>query len=911
MDEEVLNYASFLGFQLPEDGDLLWIAEAGYRAPLPDGWTENPGLDGLPFYHNAITMESSWEHPADAQFRHLFRNEKQKQKSRVTLPDRGDLACRDDYPTITQQSSSPTGEPMLIHFPVDDGTQLSSQEEGDLAQKFSLGKEQVCATKVNEECQHQQALSKEAKNRMERLPALLAARESIQDHSDCVFSFAAHHKTDTVMPDSGGDGMPSSSSWGLTHFPTEILLKIVHSAHFTLRTYCQLIALDHTIRSKLRGTDRILSLTPPEDLAVPPLPSDAFAALMGPFHDLERLEGAIVPAACSREESTWSRLVDEAFVGKIHLRNIDCSSPGLPAEAVARALGHLPALEEVTLCLPAHGSLAVLAVHCPHLRKLTLIRGTCPDPLDFSLVQRCSGLVELRLEGVGLAGLDMRSLRAALPHLTRLEATPADPQDPDPVFTEPAPPLTSLYITPDRLAEEFDWSEAAAGHLEHISVEPSLLGFPLEPLASLARLRSLSCRIEEWAALPTGLLDRLVRLEVVCGDRRPLALRSASLQDLDLVAECPLALDCPALRTLSLPPTPGPISLRCPALTRLLHVPEGAPLLFPDGPLYTVTTVSFRAGAACAVGSSWGLALGALAFLPRVRVLEGVRLGSLAELGALCAALGRLVELRGVAIAACPADPSRPTAPLLRTGARLRVLDLAMSAQPLAIEGPRLESLSLAWTPAAAPAAPGAAASVETQAGLFLSLGCPHLHTLRLAGVSLAPDQLTPSALFASSAAPPLRHLAVHPAAWPAIAGLLPCLPRLQSLEICLGGGPVPVPASIAFPADCLPALRALTLADPAARLAALRLGCWPALERVDLSMAVGLREVTMSGEASPGPYLRHVRLNRRLHALGAWMAAPGIQVEYLCEVPPVAQGGDGDDGAGDEVGGVDGTERQ
>ncbi|ORZ40410.1 hypothetical protein BCR44DRAFT_1386408 [Catenaria anguillulae PL171] len=36
--KEIDEYAEFLGMNLEEDADLLWIAREGLKAPLPDAW---------------------------------------------------------------------------------------------------------------------------------------------------------------------------------------------------------------------------------------------------------------------------------------------------------------------------------------------------------------------------------------------------------------------------------------------------------------------------------------------------------------------------------------------------------------------------------------------------------------------------------------------------------------------------------------------------------------------------------------------------------------------------------------------------------------------------------------------------------------------------------------------------------
>jgi centrosomal protein CEP164 len=37
-EEEIINYAKWLGLDPDADQDLLWIANEGIRAPLPSAW---------------------------------------------------------------------------------------------------------------------------------------------------------------------------------------------------------------------------------------------------------------------------------------------------------------------------------------------------------------------------------------------------------------------------------------------------------------------------------------------------------------------------------------------------------------------------------------------------------------------------------------------------------------------------------------------------------------------------------------------------------------------------------------------------------------------------------------------------------------------------------------------------------
>ena len=64
-EQVVVEYAVYLGIDVRAEGHLLWIAEEGLRAPLPEGFTEHADADGTPFFVSAATGESSWEHPLD------------------------------------------------------------------------------------------------------------------------------------------------------------------------------------------------------------------------------------------------------------------------------------------------------------------------------------------------------------------------------------------------------------------------------------------------------------------------------------------------------------------------------------------------------------------------------------------------------------------------------------------------------------------------------------------------------------------------------------------------------------------------------------------------------------------------------------------------------------------------------
>jgi len=78
--EEIEEYATWLGANLETDRSLLWIARDALKSPIPEGWKlyERKDRASEPFYFNTKTGESLWDHPHDEYFRELFRKEKKK-----------------------------------------------------------------------------------------------------------------------------------------------------------------------------------------------------------------------------------------------------------------------------------------------------------------------------------------------------------------------------------------------------------------------------------------------------------------------------------------------------------------------------------------------------------------------------------------------------------------------------------------------------------------------------------------------------------------------------------------------------------------------------------------------------------------------------------------------------------------
>ena len=81
--EEIEDYAVYLGIDLVEDSDLVYIAEWAINAPLPEGWSEHVDEEGHEFYFNTMTNVSTYEHPLDEQYRTYYRQMKEQKYQKV------------------------------------------------------------------------------------------------------------------------------------------------------------------------------------------------------------------------------------------------------------------------------------------------------------------------------------------------------------------------------------------------------------------------------------------------------------------------------------------------------------------------------------------------------------------------------------------------------------------------------------------------------------------------------------------------------------------------------------------------------------------------------------------------------------------------------------------------------------
>lgn len=61
--QEILDYAEFLGMDLYKDREFFYIAKEGLKAPLPAPWKPIQDQDGELYFYNFQTGATIQEHP--------------------------------------------------------------------------------------------------------------------------------------------------------------------------------------------------------------------------------------------------------------------------------------------------------------------------------------------------------------------------------------------------------------------------------------------------------------------------------------------------------------------------------------------------------------------------------------------------------------------------------------------------------------------------------------------------------------------------------------------------------------------------------------------------------------------------------------------------------------------------------
>ncbi|CAC9504960.1 conserved hypothetical protein [Leishmania infantum JPCM5] len=111
-EEEVLEFADWIGMKLPQDSEFLWLAREGLKTPLPKEWKPCSTNDGEIYYFNFKTGESSWDHPMDSIFRQRFEQEKEKARARKSVSATSSTAA--NRSTSGPNSSTPSNSTSAI-----------------------------------------------------------------------------------------------------------------------------------------------------------------------------------------------------------------------------------------------------------------------------------------------------------------------------------------------------------------------------------------------------------------------------------------------------------------------------------------------------------------------------------------------------------------------------------------------------------------------------------------------------------------------------------------------------------------------------------------------------------------------------------------------------------------------------
>jgi hypothetical protein len=81
----VKEFAEYLGIDVEQDKDLLWIAVDAMTAKLPEHWVEVKPETGQSYFYFKRTGHTQWEHPLDEYYRGLYIKLKQEKENRKSF----------------------------------------------------------------------------------------------------------------------------------------------------------------------------------------------------------------------------------------------------------------------------------------------------------------------------------------------------------------------------------------------------------------------------------------------------------------------------------------------------------------------------------------------------------------------------------------------------------------------------------------------------------------------------------------------------------------------------------------------------------------------------------------------------------------------------------------------------------
>ena len=77
-EHDVAEYAAWLGADIENEQELLWIVREGLQAPLPEFWKPcHKGDTDDIYYLNTATGDICWDHPCDVHYKNLYQHHKQ------------------------------------------------------------------------------------------------------------------------------------------------------------------------------------------------------------------------------------------------------------------------------------------------------------------------------------------------------------------------------------------------------------------------------------------------------------------------------------------------------------------------------------------------------------------------------------------------------------------------------------------------------------------------------------------------------------------------------------------------------------------------------------------------------------------------------------------------------------------
>ena len=107
-EQEIQEYAEWLGADLNKDQDLFYIAKEALKAPIPQGWKLYQRKDGTgeAFYFNSKTGESLWDHPLDSHYKELFKEKKREKEMNKSKSKKEDDTAQKEDDTVQKEDDT-------------------------------------------------------------------------------------------------------------------------------------------------------------------------------------------------------------------------------------------------------------------------------------------------------------------------------------------------------------------------------------------------------------------------------------------------------------------------------------------------------------------------------------------------------------------------------------------------------------------------------------------------------------------------------------------------------------------------------------------------------------------------------------------------------------------------------------